>query len=81
MATFFPRPEEEFVVVVRRRVDGRQCPDCDGTDVRSYPVLNARGWYETTKCQQCLCVLDEVAMPIWGFWKPLTADWERSEVG
>ncbi len=81
MSTFFPRREEEFVVVERQPVDGLQCPDCGGSDIRKYPVLNARGWHETTKCQACLCVLDESAMPIWGFWKPLTADWERSEKG
>ena len=80
MTLFYPRPEAEHVFEERAAVEGA-CPECGGEDVRRYRVLNYKGWSTVTKCQACLYQLAEEPLPIWGFWKPLTADWERTEAG
>ncbi|QEC46173.1 hypothetical protein FSW04_00380 [Baekduia soli] len=80
MAIFFPRPEEPFLHVTREPREGT-CRACGAPDLAAYPVLGAKGWADVVKCQQCLAVDSETMMPIWGFWKPLSADWERSSAG
>ena len=47
-----PPPDTELEPV-KVRIDG-SCPECEGTDLRTYPVLAADGWFEVVKCQQCL---------------------------
>lgn len=80
MTVFFPRPEEPFLDVTREPQEGA-CPECGAEELAAYPVLAAPGWTRVVKCQQCLAVASSERMPIWGFWKPLSADWERSIAG
>ena len=53
----YPRPQERHVSVTRQDVEGR-CPECDGGDLKSYPVLSEGGWWNVTKCQSCLCSVE-----------------------
>lgn len=80
MAIFFPRPEEEYLSVEREHRAG-SCGHCGADELAQYPVLGAKGWTEVVKCQSCLTVASEEPLPIWGMWKPLSADWERSSAG
>ncbi|MEA2227366.1 MAG: hypothetical protein QOF29_48 [bacterium] len=77
---FFPRPEDSHLHVTREPAEG-QCAECGAQELATYPVLAAQGWTRVVKCQRCLALQSEERMPIWGFWKPLSADWERSVAG
>lgn len=79
MAILFPRPEQEFVHIDKKEVQGVSCSSCHSVNVKEYPVLRAKGWANVVKCQDCLTVMNEEELPIWGFWKPLTADWNRKK--
>lgn len=76
MAILFPRPEKEFIFEERQPVEA-VCPQCGSTDVEKYNLLCASGWIVTAKCQSCFLRLSEEELPIWGFWRPLTADWNK----
>lgn len=80
MAIFFPRSDEEYISVERVPREG-SCESCGAADLAAYPVLGAKGWTDVVKCQTCLTVASEEPLPIWGMWKPLSADWERSSAG
>ena len=53
----FVRPSEEFLFVERVPVDG-ECPECGGRDLARYPVLTEGGWWDVTKCQDCLARIE-----------------------
>ena len=50
----YPRPSEPFVFVEREAVEGT-CPECGASALKAYPVLSEGGWWNVTKCQECLC--------------------------
>ena len=53
----FPRPEELYLSVDRIAVEG-SCPECGSDDLKRYPVLSEGGWWQVTKCQDCLFSLE-----------------------
>jgi vanillate/4-hydroxybenzoate decarboxylase subunit D len=61
----YPRPEERHVSVPRQDVEG-ECPECGAAELKSYPVLSEGGWWNVTKCQNCLCSVDREAGPLLG---------------
>jgi vanillate/4-hydroxybenzoate decarboxylase subunit D len=63
----FPRPSSLAVKQVREPVDG-VCPQCQGTDVRRYPVTSEGGWFLTTRCQECLT---QVVRERWNMFGPI----------
>lgn len=80
---YYPRPQERYLVVERRRVD-RECPECGADDVRRYPAFTARGPRVVHKCQACLALVDEedpsleeAHPPFW----PITRRWKASRAG
>lgn len=75
----FPPAEmlESSSTVERKQVE-TSCPDCDSEDVAAYPTLRYKGWFEITRCQDCLELIDEEAMDLHGFWTPWTEDMKRS---
>lgn len=53
----YKRPKEKYLYVEKRRVEAK-CPKCGGIDIRKYPVLSEGGWWQVTKCQDCLFSLE-----------------------
>lgn len=66
----FPRPQAERLFVDRETVSAT-CPECGGTDVRSYRVLSEGGWWTVAKCQTCLYSLERSPAPALGSFVPL----------
>ncbi|MGC4250210.1 MAG: hypothetical protein QM605_01760 [Sphingobium sp.] len=50
------------ISVTRASVEGT-CPECAGTDIRTYPVLSEGGWMKVVKCQSCLASLSREPDP------------------
>ena len=72
----FPRPEQLTLSVTREPVAGA-CPECGADDLATYPVMSEGGWWNVTKCQQCLASVDRQKGPRLGSYTPLgvsTAD-------
>jgi hypothetical protein len=61
----YPRPEESHLHVERVDVDGA-CPECGAEALQTYPVLSEGGWWDVTKCQQCLCSVQRERAPLLG---------------
>lgn len=61
----YPRPEERHVSVPREDVDG-ECPECGAPDLKAYPVLSEGGWWDVTKCQNCLASVERERGPLLG---------------
>jgi hypothetical protein len=34
------------------------CPECGAEALRRYPALSAGGWFQVTKCQDCLASVE-----------------------
>lgn len=66
----FPRPREERLHVERSVVDGT-CPECGGTDLKAYRVLSEGGWWQVSKCQDCLASIERSPAPALGSYVPL----------
>lgn len=77
----YPRPTEERIYVERVLVDGVQCPRCQSSDVRRYPIANYLGPRIVTKCQDCFYVLSiEIPGPNdnWPPFRSVSFDWPAS---
>ncbi|QEC47232.1 hypothetical protein FSW04_06260 [Baekduia soli] len=61
----YPRPSEPFVHVTREKADGT-CPECGASALQTYPVLSEGGWWDVTKCQECLCSVKREQGPLLG---------------
>jgi vanillate/4-hydroxybenzoate decarboxylase subunit D len=70
MSHSFPRPDEHFLHVERRRVEG-VCPECGASDLAEYPVLSEGGWWDVRKCQSCLASVSRQPGPLFGVYVPL----------
>lgn len=77
----YKRPDEETLHLAREIVD-EPCPQCDGNDVRRYPIANHLGPRIVTKCQSCQHVL-EIRKPgpdePWPPFRAVTYNWEASD--
>jgi len=80
MPALYPRPEDEFIYVERESVDVR-CPNCGSKNIKKYPVLKARGWAVTTKCQDCWHELSLEYPRPFGPFEPLTKDLKFTPTG
>jgi vanillate/4-hydroxybenzoate decarboxylase subunit D len=69
----FVRPTEPFLAVPRTRVDGA-CPECGRGELARYPVLSEGGWWEVTKCQECLARVEATRANRLGSLSLLTED-------
>jgi hypothetical protein len=58
----YPRPSEQYVSVPKEDVSG-ECPECGASELKAYPVLSEGGWWNVTKCQNCLCSVQREAGP------------------
>ena len=79
----YPRPEEQYRFVERKRVNGK-CPECGSDNIARYPIMHHMGPRMATKCQDCLYTLkleypkrEDHWPPYW----PVTWDWKPSPVG
>lgn len=56
----YQRPKDKFLFVEKIPVH-RTCPNCQSANIKRYPVLSESGWWEVTKCQDCLHSLERKA--------------------
>ncbi len=70
MVQTFPRPREARLYVERQPV-AAICPECGGSDIKSYRVLSEGGWWQAEKCQDCLASLSRMPSPALGSYVPL----------
>jgi vanillate/4-hydroxybenzoate decarboxylase subunit D len=61
----YPRPDTLRVYVDKVDADGT-CPECGADELKSYPVLSEGGWWDVTKCQQCLHSVSREPGPLLG---------------
>ena len=61
----YARPERLRVYVDKADADGT-CPECGADELKSYPVLSEGGWWDVTKCQQCLHSVSREPGPLLG---------------
>lgn len=61
----YPRPTALTLSVEREDVDG-SCPECGSEELQRYPVLSEGGWFDTVKCQACLCSVERERGPLLG---------------
>lgn len=61
----YARPDEQFLHVAREDAEGA-CPECGAQALKSYPVLSDGGWWDVTKCQECLCSVRREPGPLLG---------------
>jgi hypothetical protein len=61
----YPRPTDKHVDVPREDVEG-ECPECGEAVLQAYPVLSEGGWWNVTKCQNCLCSVKREPGPLLG---------------
>lgn len=75
----YSRPTEETLHLERVHLPDLTCPECDGGDVREYPIANYLGPRIVTKCQTCMHVL-EIRKPHpdepWPPFRAITFDWD-----
>ncbi|GEL21480.1 hypothetical protein PSU4_04340 [Pseudonocardia sulfidoxydans NBRC 16205] len=62
MTMLFGRPEEPTLSVTRTPLH-ETCPECGGTGVDGYPMLDLRGWCLVARCLDCLHVLRREPSP------------------
>ena len=48
------------------RLVAGECPECGEEALQAYPVLSEGGWWDVTKCQQCLCSVKREPGPLLG---------------
>ena len=79
----FPNPTEQYLEVVRVKVD-EKCPACGSEDVARYPVANFIGPRMVTKCQDCFEIL-ACDVPTeednWPPFRSATYGWPASRAG
>lgn len=66
----FPRPTAETLEVCREPERGT-CPDCGSQDIAAYRVLSEGGFWNVSKCQDCLFSLRRDPGPMFGSFVPL----------
>lgn len=67
----YPRPEERHLHVEKVDVEG-SCPECGAEALKAYPVLSDGGWWDVTKCQECLLSVERKPGPLFGSIELLT---------
>lgn len=69
----FQRPQTPHVHAQRTAVDGN-CPECGAQSLARYRVMSEGGWWDVTKCQQCLRSVSRERGPLLGSLRPLGVD-------
>ena len=64
------RPREAVLDAPRNPVEGT-CPECGCEELASYRVLSEGGWWNVTKCQDCLASVSRKPAALFGSYKPL----------
>ena len=67
-----PRPATPTVTAPRTAAPGR-CPACGAEHLAEYRVISEGGWWQVTKCQDCLASLKREPGPMFGAFVPLGA--------
>lgn len=77
----FPRPTQERLFAQRSPVD-ETCPECgSSTAVAEYRVLGEGGWWDVTKCQDCLYTVTKTRTPRLGSFTPVVPARTAAGVG
>jgi hypothetical protein len=69
------------IYLERKKVEGAECPECNSSDVRRYPIANHHGPRMVTKCQDCFHVLaldKPTEEDNWPPFRAVTYDWPAS---